>query len=622
MSQCQTRRDRFANRPRPKLVKLAAIGVFTTGMSGCLMPTQEMRDSQKGVYPSAVTGNETGSATNPVRVVKGKQPFDELPVMPNFALASAPAQRIPLYLARTPEAAPEFDAARPLVAKPEVTKGTDANLSLARASAANEQEGEAAKTSAAAKAEIAQLPQTQPDPQATEPDALQELTRNPAGDTPLAIPQATPPQAIDLPSALRLADGQNPVIGEARILILEALAQRSAAYALLLPTFNAGANYHDHVGVLQRSNGLILPVTEQSLYVGGGARTLAAESIGVPAVNIFSPLTDAIYEPLAAQQRVRGRQANAGFAANTVLLEVARLYIELIGAQAAFEARKVTATEADRITSAVVAFATSGQGRRSDADRSDVDRRLFQTEILRAEELMAVTSAQLSERLNLDPSSRLQPMATTLVPIELIDPNLPVEQLIQTALAQRPDLERRRAEIQEANYQVRKEKSRPFLPTIWIGFSGGAFGGGSNLVPPTFSRFGGRTDFDVRAYWTLLNFGAGNAALIKQRKALEGQAVAEQSRTINEIRNQVMSARSLGLALRNRVEIAQKRLRSAEDGFAQDQARLRETLAKPIEALDSLRLLSEARIALIEAITRYNQNQFDLFVSLGAPPPL
>ncbi len=464
--------------------------------------------------------------------------------------------------------------------------------------------------------------QTPPNPSPSQPDELVDESANRAGATPLSIPQATPMQAIDLSSALRLADNQNPTIGEARVLILAALAQRQGAYAILLPTFNAGTNYHNHVGALQRSSGAILPVNEQSLYVGGGARTLAAESVSIPAVNVFSPLTDAIFEPLAAQQRVRGSQANASASANTVLLEVARLYLGLLGAQAIFEARKVTATEADQVADSVLAFATSGQGRRSDANRANADRRLFQTQILRAEESMAVISARLSQQLNLDPSSRLQPLTGVIEPIELIDPTVPVEELIRTALIRNPAIEIRRAAVAEAGFQVRKEKSRPFLPTVWVSFSGGAFGGGSNLIPPTLSRFGGRTDFDARLYWTLLNFGAGNSALVKQRRAQAGQATAEQIRIINEVRSEVTSTRSLALSLRNRVDNARMQLKTAEDGYSQDQARLRETLAKPIEALDSLRLLADSRVALIEAITEANQNQFALFVSLGSPPPL
>jgi outer membrane protein TolC len=443
-----------------------------------------------------------------------------------------------------------------------------------------------------------------------------------AASTPPTIPQSAAPYPIDLSAALRLADGQNPVIGEARVLILGALAERQAARALLLPYLNVGTNYHDHTGPLQRSNGQILKLTEQSLYVGGGSGAFAAGTVDVPAVNIFSPLTDAVFAPLAAQQRVIGARYNASDTSNKVLLDVASLYIDLIGAEAILEARRVTAAESDRIAASVAAFAATGQGRRSDSERAEADRRLFQADIQKAEERVAVASARLAERLNLDPSAQLRPIAGPLEPIELINPETPPDELIRSAVSRRPDLAAREALVNQAEFRVWQEKARPFLPTIWLGFSGGAFGGGSNLTATPLGSFAGRTDFDVQAYWTVLNLGAGNASRIKRRKAEAGQAMADRSRIINQVRAEVASARAESLALRAQVTNARFGLRTAEEGYRLDQERLPETLSLPIEALDSLRLLSDARVALIQAITRANRTQFALFVSLGAPPPL
>jgi outer membrane protein TolC len=179
----------------------------------------------------------------------------------------------------------------------------------------------------------------------------------------------------------------------------------------------------------------------------------------------------------------------------------------------------------------------------------------------------------------------------------------------------------RAAQIGYAEARLREEKARPLLPTIWLGFSGGAFGGGSNLVPPDLAHFAGRTDFDVRAYWTLLNFGAGNLALQKRRRAEVGQAVAEQSRIVNLIRSEVLSAQGQSLARRQQVDIARISLESADAGYRQDRALLRESLSRPIEAVNSLRLLGTARADFVAAITRSNQSQFSLFVALGSPPP-
>lgn len=444
----------------------------------------------------------------------------------------------------------------------------------------------------------------------------------PAASTPPSIPEATPARPIDLTTALRLADGQNPVIGEARALILGALGQRAIARTLLFPSLNAGFNYRDHNGVFQRSSGQILGVTEQSFYYGGGAAAIGSGTVTIPAVNVFTPLTDALYEPLAAEQRVVGARLNASATANTTLLEVAGLFVDLVGAEAILAARMELAADFDRIVAGVQAYAATGQGRRSDAERAEADRRRFQALILAAQEDVAVASAQLAQRLTLDPSARLQPIFGPLQPITLIDPDTPAEDLIRSAVVRRPDLAARDALAMQAQYLVREEKARPFLPTIWVGFSAGSFGGGSNFTPPALGRYDGRTDFDVQAYWTLVNFGVGNASRIKQRRAQFGQAQAERVRVLNQVRGEVTSARADALAARTRVDIARIAVRTSEDGYRQDQIRLRESLGKPIESLDSLRLLVDARIGLIRAITAANRAQLALFVSLGAPPPL
>jgi outer membrane protein TolC len=148
------------------------------------------------------------------------------------------------------------------------------------------------------------------------------------------------------------------------------------------------------------------------------------------------------------------------------------------------------------------------------------------------------------------------------------------------------------------------------------------FGGGSNLVPPLVGNFAGRTDFDVRVYWTLLNLGAGNLSLIKQRRANVGEMTAEQARTINLARSEVSAALADAQAARNQITVARQELASAELGFKEDLGRSRQNLGRPIEVLNSLTLLAQARVNLVRALVHYDQAQFSLWVSLGSPPPL
>jgi outer membrane protein TolC len=438
---------------------------------------------------------------------------------------------------------------------------------------------------------------------------------------PSVVPPA-PPFPIDLPSALKLAESVNPVIGEARARVLEALGHETRARAILLPSLNAGGNYHDHTGGLQRSTGQILRVDAQSLYFGGGAGALAQNSVAIPAVLVSAPLVEAIFEPLAARQVVTATGFEASATANQILLWVANNFLELQGAIARLRARSLTVAEAAAVVRITAAYARTGEGRQADADRAATEWKLRRADVHQAEGQVAVVSAKLVRLLHLDPTVRIDPAGDPMQTYTLIDPETPLESLIQTAIGQRPEVQARTADIGRAEYRLQQEGLRPFLPTVWLGFSGGAFGGGSNLDPPTMGRFRGRTDFDVYAFWTLQNFGMGNLTLQKRRRAEVGEASATRARAINRVRDEVASAHADVLARREQIAIALGEVATAREGFVKDLQRIEQAAGFPLEVLDNLRYLARAREALIDAVIGYNQAQFGLFVAMGSPPPL
>ena len=440
--------------------------------------------------------------------------------------------------------------------------------------------------------------------------------------SPPLIPPPAAEYPIDLSTALRLAEAENPTIAAARARIIESLALQTQARAILLPSLNAGTNFHLHTGNLQRSSGRILNLTEQSLYVGGGALAFAAGTVEVPAVNILGTLTEAWFEPLAAHQRVIGTSFTALATANEILLDVALLHLELLANQEILDAQRLTERQVHDLAVIVNDFAVAGERRTADANRAQADWKLRRAAVQRAEEAVAVTAARLANRLNLDPSVRLRPEGGALVPIDLIALDTPNFDLIQYALRQRPDLAARSAAVARAEVHYHEELARPWLPTVWLGYSGGVFGGGSNVIPPLMAHFGGRSDFDVRVFWTLMNLGAGNLSLQNRRYANLGEAEAQRVRTINQVRQEITSARAEALAARDQIEITRSELASAENGLREDTERSRNNLGRPIEVLNSLNLVGGARVNVIQALLRYDQAQFRLYVALGSPPPL
>ncbi len=438
--------------------------------------------------------------------------------------------------------------------------------------------------------------------------------------------QSPEPQryTIDLTTALRLATAVNPRIGLVHESVREALALELGARAMLLPTLTAGTNYHLHSGRLQTSFGEIRSLNEQSIYFGGGARTLAAETIAIPAVRVFAQLGEAVYAPLAACQVVAQRNASAHAVSNLTLLDVATEYLSLTRAETRAEALRLSLRQFGEIARLTKSFAIAGQGRYADYHRARSHALLILMELQQAEEEAAVSSAELAQLLRLDQSVQLETPAAPLELIVLIPPEADVNYLVDVAQARRPEVKAMGAAIGAAEARVKQEIVRPWLPTLSVGFSGGGFGGGSNRQDLGVSSFyqatGTRTDFDVFAFWQLQNMGVGNRSLRQEREANRDEAIYQRALTLNVIRREVGESHANLQAAQQRLKVAQVQLAAAERAATEDLQRIRTGEGLPIEVLNSLDLLVRSRLDLVDAAITFNSAQFELFVVTGESP--
>jgi outer membrane protein TolC len=389
---------------------------------------------------------------------------------------------------------------------------------------------------------------------------------------------------------------------------------------MMLPSLNAGAMYHWHQGTLQAGDGQIEKVDLQSVYVGGGDWTVGSETVAIPAVQIFGHLGDAYYAPLVAAQVVNSRSADSRGIENTVLLDVIRRYLDLLGTQAALEAIRHSEENLRQVVQATAAFARTGQGRVGDYNRARTDALLLHSREERAQESVAVASAELARTLHLDPSIRLKTDPGSIEPVQLVDPTYRVEELIQIASNARPEGAARAADISAAEYRLKQEYARPWLPLISVGYSAGSFGGGGNLAGSPFQSTAGRSDFDVFAVWSFQNLGFGNAAIQKERRAERDDALARRGLVLNQIGREVADAYAQSEAQRQQLEFARGRLRTARAGAREEIDRTRGGEGFPLEAINSVNLLVEARDEFIAALVGYDLAQFQLFVATGQTP--
>ncbi|MBI1918134.1 MAG: TolC family protein, partial [Planctomycetes bacterium] len=292
-----------------------------------------------------------------------------------------------------------------------------------------------------------------------------------------------------------------------------------------------------------------------------------------------------------------------------------------------------TRGEAREVARVTGNFARIGQGRKADADRAAAELDQRNADVLQAEAAVLAASARLCELLDLDPSVRLHAVDGWVVPAPLVPEPIPLAELIAIGLTQRPELAAGQVEIRAALLRLREAKLLPFSPNLVVGFSAGAFGGGSNLVAqgipqpdgtvlrqPRFDSFDARTDFDAVVYWSLRNLGLGNVARVRLARSNLRSSNLEQLETLNRVRAEVAAAHARVHARFAQIETGERAVRSSQEGFREDLERTRGGEGLPIEVLDSLRLLGRSRYAYLDAILEYNRAQFELYVALGQPP--
>jgi outer membrane protein TolC len=432
---------------------------------------------------------------------------------------------------------------------------------------------------------------------------------------------------IDLAATLQLAGTFNPEILLARERVDEAMALRQLAAAQLLPSVNAGGNLDHHLGPLQQSNGKLIDVHRDAVYLGLGANAVGGGTVNIPGIVWDGNVSAVLFQSLARRQFVRQQSFASLAVRNQVLLRAASAYLELLRASGRRAVAQQLVANAKEVARLTANFAKTGQGRQADADRAATELEQRKSELVEAENQVLAASAALCQLLSLDPSVRLAPVDSQVVPAAIVPEPITLPELIAIALVQRPELAERRAAIRVAFLELREAKLLPFSPNLLVGYSAGTFGGGSNLIAdnpvapePRFGNFGDREDLDVILFWSLRNLGVGNVALIRLGQSRLRQEELRQIDVLDRIRAEVATAQARAHARYAQIDIQERAVATSLKAFQQDYVRAFNKEALPIEVLDSLRLLGRSRQGLLDAIIDYNRAQFELYVAMGQPP--
>jgi outer membrane protein TolC len=419
---------------------------------------------------------------------------------------------------------------------------------------------------------------------------------------------------IDFPTALRIAGAQNPQIGIANQRIVEAYAQLQAAEVLWLPAIRAGVSYNRHEGPLQATDGTISNVTRTALEPGLGMGAVGAGTPAIPGVVASFRLADAVFQPRIYEHTAAARRNAARATTHDTLLAAGLAYLDLLRAYQQQAIAKETQQNAQSLADLTATFARAGQGTLADADRARAELMVRENDLERTNESTWVASTRLAELLNLDPAQYLAPCEPNIVPVELVSLARPMKDLVATGLRNRPELAESQQLVCEATGRMRREQFAPLLPSMLLGISYSEFGGGPDSQIADMS---GRFDLDAFVFWEVRGLGAGEAAARKEAHARLDQAQLQKVLVMDRVAREVAEAYSQVRARQRQIAIAQAGIQAATDSFRRNYQRIREGQGLPIEVLQAIQALDQARREYLRSVADYDESQFRLYRAIG-----
>ncbi len=425
---------------------------------------------------------------------------------------------------------------------------------------------------------------------------------------------------IDLANALGLGGADNLQVRLARTRLFQAQARHFEAKTLWLPSIRLGVGYNKHDGRLQETAGNVIEVERNSLFYGGGlglgGMPLNGGAGGPPRLVVNLSLADAYFKPLAACQEVAAQGAAERVASNDSLADIAIGYHDLLEAHSRL-ANSVAASEmTERMVDLVENFEREGFSSNTEVSRARASLGRWQREVVGAERLTVTSSAKLARTLRLPPQVQLVPVEEYLMPVDFMDGPQDLDAMIADAWHRRPEISQLAAYREAASFRVKEEKWRPWIPNVQVGASAGGFGGGPSTNFPSASD---RSDVDLLAVWEMENMGMGNVAHQRLRRGELHERVLELEALRDKIAAEVVSAAADVASYRRQMEISQAAITAAKQSYQLNEQRIRENEGLPIELLQSISALVEARNAYTEAVANYNRSQYQLLRALGNP---
>jgi outer membrane protein TolC len=276
-----------------------------------------------------------------------------------------------------------------------------------------------------------------------------------------------------------------------------------------------------------------------------------------------------------------------------IIFQVASSYYRLLNAEGQREAAEVSLRNAQTVEEDVQSRLENGLATKPDQLEATAARAQSDFDLQAAIGNVDIARGNLLTQLGLPPESALQVQGID----ELTMPSAlaeSVDQEINRAFAQRPDLMQQLAQVRAANASIKEAKSK-YFPTLSLAGDGGwarAYGQ-QDLLPGSYAA-GELWDVELRLKWTLFD-GARREYEIAQAKAERKQAQANVDALRDEIANEVWAAYSNMKTAQRQQQAAAALLTSSQQSYEAAHEAYGYGVRSLIDVVSAQKTLAQAR---------------------------
>ncbi len=415
-------------------------------------------------------------------------------------------------------------------------------------------------------------------------------------------PQEVKAFPIALDTVLRLAQDQNGKVAIAREQLREAFAGKDLAAKSWMPDLFLGTNYYRHDGGIQNFNGDLVNSNFGSAFAGTELRTQM-------------DLREIAFKKIDAERKVLQQKGQLSKLTYENLLDAANTYVDLLAARQG----EAIARELDREIQALFVkaqdIAKVNPGARVEVERIRTQMSAQAAAVRKLEEGAKGAAAKLIYLLGLDPDAELVVIDQRLVAFNLVNDDVPVNELVERALTSGPGIREMQGLL--ALLDEAREKARGpgrLLPILQVNAADGAFGAG----PGGSSTWNNRFDLVVQARWNLTEFLTS-----RERSRMAASKMQQAHLNYQDLRAKlilgVQEAREASMSGRDQARLGEAQIRNAREAYKLSYERFKNSIpgAFPSEVLLSIGSVGNAQINYLNALRDHDKAQLRLFILTG-----